>query len=143
MSFFAKKRNTYKKSKMTHTKSQTWSMDVMLAVVIFIGTILIFYSTLTSNKESSVEDLQTDAAKILESIASEDPDIGIMNGSILDDKKLEELLGEDYELIKEKIRVKSDFCIYIEDENGNILYIAPGQPGIGSPKIQISTIPCA
>jgi len=77
-----------------------------------------------------------------EKLVSEDSNIGILVGTEIDETKLQQLLGEDYETIKEKMRVENDFCIFLEDENGDIIYISPGQPGIGSDKINISDIPC-
>ena len=123
-------------------KSQAVSMDVMLAVVIFIGTIFVFYAIFSANQKSTAEDLEKDASKVLKSVSSEGSDVGIMDGIELDEAKLEQLLGEDYKSIKERIRVEKDFCIFLEDENGDIIYLSPGKPGIGSNKIKISNVPC-
>ena len=60
----------------------------------------------------------------------------------MNETKLEQLLGEDYKTIKERIRTEKDFCIFLEDENGDIVYISPGQLGIGSDKIKVSDVPC-
>ena len=79
---------------------------------------------------------------MLKSVSSEGSDVGIMDGTELDEAKLEQLLGEDYKSIKERIRVEKDFCIFLEDEDGDVIYISPGQAGIGSGKIRISDVPC-
>ncbi len=116
-------------------------MDVMLAIVVFIGTIFVFYAIFSSNQKGTSE-LEKNAAKVLKSVSSEDPDVGIMDGIEVDEAKLEQLLGESYDVIKGKIRAEKDFCIFLEDENGDIIYISPGQAGIGSSKIRISDVPC-
>jgi len=116
-------------------------MDIMLAIVIFIGAIFFFYAFFDGNQESTAKDLGADASKVLESIASEDPDVGIVGGIEVNETKLEQLLGEDYDTIKKKIRAEKDFCIFLEDEDGDIIYIS-GEPGIGSGKIKISGTPC-
>ena len=116
-------------------------MDVMLAIVIFVGTIFVFYAIFGSNQKGTSE-LEKDASKVLKSVSSEDPDVGIMDGIEVDEAKLEQLLGKDYSTIKERIRAEKDFCIFLEDENGDIIYISPGQSGIGSSKIRISDVPC-
>ncbi len=123
--------------------SQAISMDVMLAVVVFIGTIFVFYAILNANPRDTKE-LEQDAAKVLARLTSEDPDVGIMDGIEVDEAKLEQLLGKNYAVIKEQMRVDNDFCIFLEDENGDVIYISisPGQAGIGSSKIKISNIPC-
>ena len=123
-------------------RSQAVSMDVMLAIVVFIGAIFVFYAIFGANQESTAEDLEKDASKVLKSISSEGSDVGIMDGIEVNEAKLEELLGRDYDLIKEQIRAGKDFCIFLEDENGDVVYTSPGQPGIGSDKIKISDVPC-
>jgi len=79
---------------------------------------------------------------VLKSVSSEGSDVGIMDGTEMNETKLEQLLGEDYKTIKERIRTEKDFCIFLEDENGDIVYISPGQLGIGSDKIKVSDVPC-
>jgi len=129
------------KIKCKMKKSQIWSIDIMLAIVVFIGAIFVAYSILSGSKGSAAKDLEQDANKVLSSIASEDSEVSIVNGVELDETKLQQLLGEDYNAIKEKIRAGSDFCIFLEDEEGNIVYIS-NKPGIGSDKIEISGVPC-
>lgn len=116
-------------------------MDVMLAIVIFVGTIFVFYAIFSSSQKGTSE-LEKDASKVLKSVSSEDPDVGIMDGIEVDEAKLEQLLGKDYSIIKERIRTEKDFCIFLEDEDGDVIYISPGQAGIGSGKIRISDVPC-
>jgi len=117
--------------------SQAWSLDIMLAIVIFIGTIFVFYAILSNNPKSSVDNLEDDAAKVLENIASEDPDLGFIDGIEINQEKLQGLLLEDYEEIKKQLRVENDFCIFLEDENGNVIKIDENFAGIGSSNIQI------
>jgi hypothetical protein len=120
--------------------AQAFSMDIMIALVIFIGVIFTFYLVIDSNQEPA-EKLSDDASRVLQNLISEDPDLGIVDGIEVDETKLEQLLGEDYDLIKERIRTENDFCIFLEDQGGNIIYIS-GQPGIGSDKILVSDQPC-
>lgn len=122
--------------------SQAISMDIMIAIVVFIVAIFLFYAIFNSNQEITAEELEKDAVKVLKNIASENPDVGIVEGIEVDEVKLQNLLGESYNVIKAKIRAEKDFCIFLEDENGDIIYISPGQPGIGSNKIRISDVPC-
>jgi len=122
-------------------KSQIWSIEMMLAIAIFIGAIFVAYSILSGSKGSAAKDLEQDANKVLSNIASEDSRVSIVNGVELNETKLQELLSNEYPELKEKIRAGSDFCIFLEDEGGNIVYIS-NKPGIGSDKIKISGIPC-
>jgi predicted transcriptional regulator len=111
--------------------SQAWSMDIMIAMVIFIGVIFVFYSILSTNGGDKTGELKDDALIIAENIN--------ITKNI---SYIEELLGEDYSELKKKLRVKNEFCIFIEDEEGNVIYLSQDQPGIGSGKINISDVPC-
>lgn len=125
--------------------SQAFSMDIMIALVVFIGTIFVIYSVIGGNKDVKVSELEDDASKVLKNVVSESSSVGIVDGIEVNITKLEELLGKDYSEIKKQIRVKNEFCIFLEDEDGNIIYITtdPDRPGVGSDKINISDIPCA
>ncbi len=126
---------------MFSRKSQAWSMDVMLAVVIFIGAIFVVYSILSGNRGDTAKTLQEDAALVLGNLASKDSEISIVNGGEINDARLQELLNKEYPKLKQLIRSGSDFCIFLEDNEGNLIYIS-SKPGIGSDKIKISGQPC-
>lgn len=121
--------------------SQAWSLDVMLAVIIFIGTLFFFYAILNTAQGTKAKELQDDASKILKDMLSKDSDVRITDGTKINSTKLEELLG-NYSEIKSKLKIENDFCIYFEDENGNILYINATQTGLGSGIINVSDVPC-
>lgn len=113
-------------------KSQAWSMDIMIAMVIFIGVIFVFYTILSTNEGDKIVELKDDALVIAENI-------NITKNISL----IEELLREDYSELKKKLRVKNEFCIFIEDEAGNVIYLSQDRPGIGSGKIKISDVECS
>ena len=122
-------------------KSQTWSMDITLAIAIFIGSILTIYLLFQGNKEGSAKRLEHDANKVLDSISSQNSQVGIVNGINIDEQKLKNLIQTQYPDLKNKIKSDSDFCIFLEDENGKIVYLE-GKAGIGSDRIKISGQPC-
>lgn len=127
-------------------KSQAWSMDIMLAVVIFIGAALFFYLILNNSQGTEINALQDDASKVINALVSDDSGIGIINGNEVNTTKLKDLLSEDYESIKQKLRIESEFCIFMEDGDGNIIYIDTNSEqnptGIGSEIINVSDVPC-
>ena len=47
--------------------------------------------------------------------------ISFANNGVIDDAKLEKIESMDYYEFKKSLNAKSDFCVYIEDENGNVL----------------------
>jgi hypothetical protein len=118
-------------------RSQVGSFDIMIAVVIFIGTIFVVYSAFANSPKSNVKDLESEASIVLENVASQNPELGLIEGTEISEAKLQQLLGEDYELIKQQMRVKNDFCIFLEDQDGSLVYLSQGTPGIGSNKIKI------
>ena len=121
--------------------SQAWSLDVMLAVVIFLGTIFFFYAILNTAQGDKSDELRAEASKVLERVLSESSDASIAEGNKINSTKLQDLLG-NYSGIKGKLRVKNDFCIYFEDEDGNIMYINASYTGFGSTIINVSGSPC-
>ena len=124
-------------------KSQAWSLDIMLAVVIFLGTIFFFYIILNSSQGNKASELEDEASIVIQGVISEDSEFGITDGNEIDIDKLEELLGMDYSEIKTKLRVQNEFCIFFEDNDGNVIYINTDYTGIGSSEISVSDVPCA
>ena len=116
-------------------------MDIMLAVIIFLGTVFFFYAVLNTSQGSKADELQDEASKVLTGILSEDSGVGITDGNKINTTKLEELLG-NYSGLKSKLKAKNDFCIYFEDEEGNIMYINATYTGLGSGIINVSDVPC-
>ena len=91
-------------------KSQAWSMDIMIAMVIFISIIFVFYSILSNNGDNKIRELKDDALIVAGNIdITKNPN------------RIEELLREDYSELKKKLRVKNEFCIFLEDEEGNVI----------------------
>lgn len=126
-------------------KSQAWSFDIMLAVIIFIGTMFFFFAILNKAPGTKIEELEQDASSIIKYIVLEDFRFRVVDGDKINATRLEDLLG-NYSDIKRELRVENEFCIYFEDEDGNIIYINQSESrdytGIGSNIINVSDIPC-
>jgi len=125
-------------------KSQAWSFDVILAVIIFVGAFFVFYALTKPQVEKSADTLRSDAELIAKELLSESSPLNILDGSTIDEAKLQQLLSEDYPALKSQVRVEGNFCIYLEDQDGNVIYISrePDVTGVGSPTMSISSIPC-
>ena len=128
---------------LINSKSQTWSIDITLAVIIFIGAFFIFYLLLYQNSNTKASNLKDEALVIIKQISSGDSSMKIVNKNELNISKINELKNLSYEELKQRLRVEGDFCIYIEDENGNILLLNNSFKGIGSSNINISGTPCS
>ena len=124
-------------------KAQTWSIDVMIAVGIFIVVIISFFYIINQSKTTKTEELTTEGETIPDILISSEPgeNISAVVENIVDQEKLDELAGKSYEDLKKELGVKGDFYIHFEDEEGNIIYIDDeGRVGIGSDKVNITPI---
>lgn len=121
-------------------------MDVTLAVIIFIAAFFVIYTIAANRTASSIDDLAREAERISKEAASENSSISLVEDSQLNQVKIEDLIGQDYDEIKKKLRVENEFCIYVEDEEGNLIFLNKSETenvtGIGSPNINISGIAC-
>jgi hypothetical protein len=119
--------------KKYNKKAQTWSVDLVLGVVIFLLIVVIIYSLIASgpSKESQLRD---DADKIYlylnENENNQDiPDL--INGSAISEEELGKLYDESYDDLKQKLGITSDFCIIVVTDN-NALVNVNGKSSIGN-----------
>ena len=128
-------------------EGQAFSFDVMVAVVIFLFMLFVFFFVLRAPETSTTESLQNEANIVANELSSGSSPLNIMDNGGIDDEKLQKLINSSYPPLKGAIRVKDDFCIYIQDKSGNLLYLRRGDDfnvtGAGSPIINISDIPCS
>lgn len=120
-------------------KGQTWSTDATVAVVLFVlVAIILFYLTGPASSNKSSEGLQSDADKLPSVLSSpRNFTVGFIKNSRVDDVKLFEAMNQSYETLKQAFGITSDFCIYFEDDKGNIVPIN-GRIGIGSPLVNFT-----
>jgi hypothetical protein len=129
-------------------RAQVWSIDVMLAAIIFISVIIVFYIAINSQDSSNVKDLQADA-RFLKGQLEKSPDYGFISMDTINSTKMQafadSVMGQ-YQRTKEKLGMRDDFCIYIEDENGNLMLLSNSSganiTGIGASEVNISGTPC-
>ena len=120
-------------------------MDVLIAIAIFIIILAVFISVGTdifTERESL--DLEGEGRRFLEGVSSvreeKDP---LLEGSELDEESLVELAtAEDYDDLKRELGISSDFCIYFEDETGELFRIDENTSGIGSEYALVSGGSC-
>ena len=115
-------------------KSQAWSFDVIIAVIIFVGAFFLFYF-IFKPQTNTVEELRSCAELVSSSL-------NLTEKGTINETKVQELVDADYPTLKAKIRAGCDFCIHFEDQQGFVIYIRSNIIGVGSPKINISDIPC-
>lgn len=125
------------------SKSQVWSVDIILAVVVFMGIFFTFYAIINSDSSENARNLQQDAATIIKQVSSGQGSLKIISNNEVNVSKISELKNLSYSELKSRLRVEGDFCIYFEDENGNIVLINNSYRGVGSSNINISGTPCS
>ncbi len=92
-------------------KAQVWSLDVIVAIIIFTsGIILLFIFAInyTNQAENKLDDLLSQGRTAAELILSNE-DSGILSGNIINQTKLESLYNSDYEILRSKFGVKNNF----------------------------------
>jgi len=126
-------------------KGQNWSIDAIVAVGIFVIALMFFlWNSGIFNQNQKVQDIGKEGDSALAKIDADktnSPATFVTENSI-DEKKLQAVSSLDYETLKSELGLKSDFCIHIEDENGNILNVSGSQVGIGSPRAVIGGTKC-
>ena len=130
-------------------KAQIISIDVMLALALFLGIIMFFMSFgadfLIPEKD---EGLNEAAEGVLKNAVNYNNNSGpLVYESVVDQTALNSLIEEEYEVLKKKWRAKSDFCLYLEDGEGNLMNMknASSQSlvySVGSDNLMVSGIPC-
>lgn len=128
---------------MLRRKSQAWSVDVILAVVIFMGAFFLYYAIANSSSSSDVTALKADASSVIKQVSNEGDPLSIVSKQEINITKVSELKDMNYDELKSQFRVEGNFCIYIEDEKGNLVMINNSYRGVGSPNINISGVPCS
>lgn len=123
-------------------KAQSWSIDVILGVIVFMAAFFIFYMLLNTNQNTKVSNLKEDASIVIKQVASDAP-LGIVNNNEINVSKVNELKNLSYDELKRRLRIESDFCIYFEDEKGYIVIINNSYKGVGASSINLSGTPCS
>lgn len=118
-------------------------MDVVLAVVIF-GFISVTFTSFALLDQPDVQRLQQNAQKVTTELSqplSQCGGVSILTDNALDQEGTDCLYQQDYQEIKQQFNIEEDFCMYLEDEDGNIVQVA-GKNGFGSDEVNISGAPC-
>ena len=118
-------------------------LALTLSLIIIFKTILGSVATPKSAEKVDVADLadlEQEAKILLDTVTAEGT--GLVQSNELLEDKVKSLSNMDYDEFKHTLSLKSDFCIYFEDANGNIIKIDGVEHGIGSEKIKINGKPC-
>ena len=127
---------------MIKRKAQSWSIDIIFGIIVFMAAFFVFFIVLSQDPTGKINRLKEEASSILRQLVSSD-DLGIVDGTEVNLSKTSKLKNTQYEDLKRRFRVNSDFCIYMEDSKGNIIIINDSYKGIGAQSINISGTACS
>ena len=127
-------------------RGQAWSLDLVFGVLIFMLAVGVIYALLMSKDKDTSTPLRIESEVIATKLAT-DPLLAVATDNQLDAAKLSTMTGVDYETLRNEMGVKNEFCIYLEDDQGNLVYIINGTNkytgiGSGSADLNISGTPC-
>lgn len=117
-------------------------MDIILAVVLFLGSFFLFYALLNDDSQSRAKNLRDGASVVIKQVSSEGVPVNFVYKQQINLSRMNELKNLSYEELKGMLRVEGDFCIYLEDEKGYVIILNNSYKGIGSGNINISKTPC-
>lgn len=125
-------------------KAQSWSMDLALALVIFLIAFLVFYFLINENPSAKANTLKEEASTVVKQLSADDSTFKVVTDKDVNISRLVELKNNyTYSELKRYLRIEGDFCIYFEDDKGFIVLINDTYRAIGAPSISLGGIPCS
>jgi hypothetical protein len=103
---------------------QSWSLDIILAFVVFVLVIGIFYTLLNDNKGDRTHDLTLESKTVVSNLDAsngQNNNLTIIDDGDIDNTELTTLYDSDYETLKRELGIRGEFCIYIVDQYGNLI----------------------
>jgi len=113
-------------------QGQSWSLDIILALVVFVLIVGIFYTLLSQNKSGQAKDLSLESNTIVSNLDSNtglNTNLTVMDNGAVNQDKIQTLYGSDYNTIKQQLGIRGDFCIYMIDQYGNIITVQTNNKG--------------
>ena len=129
-------------ARYTSTKSQVWALDLIIAIVIFLGALMLFYKYSLNSidiEKTDMGSLLLDAKLISTYLVSEGypidwqsaPNevalIGLTNGEMdLNPGKVQgfsQLVASDYAKTRKLLSTTHDYYVFFEDKNNNTIKI--------------------
>ncbi|HLD04108.1 MAG TPA: hypothetical protein VJG90_00155 [Candidatus Nanoarchaeia archaeon] len=135
-----------KNRQLSSITGQLWSTDVLIGVAIFIGVIALFYISLSLNSTSDYPMLKEEAQMATNRLLKPDSATNILTSTNeLNQTRLSELGEMDYSALRDKLGIRGEYCLYLEDSRGRIIPISTDsgkKSGIGNPALNVSGTLC-
>ena len=125
-------------------KAQSWSIDLALALVIFLIAFLVFYFLINESPSTKASALKEEASTVVKQLSSDDSTFKVLSDKDVNVTRLIQLKNNyTYSDLKRYLRIEGDFCIYFEDDKGFIVLINNTYRGVGAPSINLGGAPCS
>ena len=100
---------------MKKIKKPNFKIDevVLVLIVVAVAVGVSFYDR--QNKPGSI------GPENITDILMDGHSVSFVSGGVVDESRLTEVRKMSYEELKSYLNLKKDFCIYLEDGNGNII----------------------
>ncbi len=115
--------------------------EVDAYLILFWVALIILFLSVIDRQLNPAKQLEDEAREITMELTEADG-LAIASNDVIDETKLEQITGMNYMSLKEKLNTDKDFCVYFEDEEGNLIEIKQDVVGIGSGVIEINGKPC-
>ena len=106
---------------MGKTNFKIDEVTIVLIVAVFVMIMGVYHD---KNKNPEI-----DAEKIT-GLLMDDHEVSFASGGVVNPNKLAEIQKMDYAHLKGYLKVNKDFCLYLEDETGNVI-LAKGSSKLG------------
>lgn len=127
---------------MDKKNAQAWSIDMIIAVVIFVMMIGVLYAVMNRENRVDLIDLQVEANNAAAKL--KDPSAGDCNfiiNNVINQTKMERCFQKDPNEVRKLLGLDDNFCIFIEDREGRVIYVS-GRSGVGDDELIVGATPC-
>ncbi len=146
---------------MRSRRGQSWSMDLVIAVVVFGFIAVVTYSLLLIEQAPSIDELRLRSQTIQERLADgklEDCNailanrvpLRITENQTITQAELECLYDKTPEEIRTALNIQGKFCIYVEDAEGTVLLVKDldaaaifYRVAVGDPELTVANTACS
>ncbi|MBI5392671.1 hypothetical protein HZA96_02270 [Candidatus Woesearchaeota archaeon] len=125
-----------KASKKRNKKAQTWSLEVFMAMMIFLIATVMFYAVIFTAPKH--KELTKEAELITKSIDTNE----LFEDGMLTQEEAEKLSGKTCNELKQMVNTNKKICIYFKDQSGNIVPLSAEYNVIGCDGITVGSIEC-
>ena len=123
-------------------RCQALSTDVVFAIILFLFGFMVFFHLIFQGGDD-LKSLKKEGSLLPLKFMSSDNTAFIVQNKV-DSQRLKRLADMDYQELKRELNLKYDFCLYFEDERGNLINISKdaGKICIGSPDARLNGMSC-